>query len=99
MAWTEEERKEIIKTLEEEAIKYRRERKMLRYLEAKARIKAWSTPNLCRDYTQECQHQLSLASCIIRHYPDEKDRKKYCPNIRSVVWNEEEETSLDERYS
>ena len=98
MAWTEEERRRIIKTLEDEAIKYRRERKMLKYLEAKARIKAWKTPNLCRDYSQECQHQLSIISCITSHYPDKKDRK-YCPNRTIVVWNEEEETSLDERYS
>ncbi len=86
--WTEEERRKEIKKYRAEMIKYRLAGNLLRYLEAQARYKAWCTLLLCEDYSLECQHQLSLASCIIRHYPDKKDRK-FCPNIKSVVWSEE----------
>jgi len=90
MTWTEEERKRMIKGLENKAKAYRITRQLSKYLETKAKIKNWKTPNLCKDYSERCKFQVSLISCIMSHYPDKKDRK-YCPERKSVDWSEDKE--------
>jgi len=95
MTWTEEERKRTVEILTEEAVKYRAERKMSKYLETRAKIKAWSTSNLCKDFSERCVVKGSLIDCIVTHFPDKKDRSR-CPVSRLVDWSEEQEESPDE---
>ena len=86
MTWTEEERKEKIKTLNDNLPKLKKI-SLLKYLETKAKIRNWSTPNLCKDYTEECIMKCGLIECITTHYPEKEDRK-CCPARTAVDWIE-----------
>ena len=78
-----------IKELEDEAKGFKSSCNLYKYLELKAKIRAWKMPNLCPDYVHDsdnmCLTQSDLIGCIRSH------NQYGCPNRGNVDWSMEEE--------